>query len=62
MIWNHNVWPAWVAGGICERASGAAEPAREFASGEADSSPILSRLRYQNKNTRARNTTSYAGY
>ena len=56
----------------------AAEPAylaREFASGEAaseiqlDSSPILprrrhsrSRLRYQNKSTRARNPVSYARY
>ena len=48
----------------------AAEPAREFASGAASegiqllnsTSPILSRLRYQNKSTCARNPASYAGY
>ena len=49
-----------------------AKPARNFASGEAarlDFSPILSRfrhsrsrLRYQNKSSRARNPASYAGY
>ena len=54
---------ACVAGGMRERAS------EEFASGEVDSSPILSRLRhsrsrlrYQNKSIRARNPASYAGY
>ena len=63
---------ACVAGGMRERAS---KDREEFASGEAaseiqlDSSPILSRLhhsrsrlRYQNKSTRTRNSASYAGY
>ena len=64
-----------VAGGIRERASppyslAAGESVSEFAASdiELDSSPILSRLRhsrsrlrYQNKSTRARNPASYAG-